>query len=713
MFTKENRGSVSKAGGRGPEKRNTVAGKINKGLLAVLVPSLVILIAISCYMAGKTATELSYKITESQTKNAVNIVDGFFNSKIKAVGIFSHNKDFQTLLMEAPVADKLNSAFKRGDVVELLNQSFEAMSSDGVEAAWLVGRSNDTYLMYTGETVPAGLADVAWDDRIISTKGPVVSDPFLDPVTGNMVISIVSPVFSKDGADVIGFAGFDVFQDSLSEMLKNIKIGSDGTLELVSWSESLVYSFDPSTLNKKVAEVSGLSAEYVKGVQDKYEGSLNYSYEGDKYYSIFEKSTATSWTAIGSIPVFEINNARNQLITVTIILSIIILILITAMMIFIVNKILAPLKTITANVEVFSEGDLGVQITVNRNDEIGLLADSVRNTIRNLKEIITNISGILSEISSGNLCLTVDGEYQGDFRPIKDALTGIVSSLNATLSQINESADQVSSGSGQVSSGAQALSQGATEQASAVEELAASINEISKQVEENAQNAQEARDKAKSVGNEMTENNQQMQTMIAAMADIRSSSGEIGKIIKDIEDIAFQTNILALNAAVEAARAGEAGKGFAVVADEVRNLASKSSEASKNTAALIEKSIRSVEHGTKIADATAQALVAVVEKALDVAVTVDKISDASVQQAQSIGQITQGIDQISSVVQTNSATAEESAAASEELSGQAQMLKNYVSRFKLEGAKDSGYEKAETHMEYPPSKKSDSGYGKY
>lgn len=683
MSTKESMGEDREPLRGGAGKRKTVAGKINLGLLAVLVPSLIILILISCYMAAETATTLTYKVTENQTKNAINTVDGFFNSKIQAIGIFGHNKDFQTVLIEAPTKEKLETAFKKGDVVALLKQSYDALSGDGVQAAWLVGKENDTYLMYTGELVAAGLADVQWDDQILSTKKAVVTDPFLDPATGNMVISIVTPVFSADGSEITGFAGFDVFQDSLSEMLGGIKIGKEGTLELVSWSQSLIYSFDPATLNKKVTEVPGLDSHYVRGVEEQYVGSMFYTYEGEKYYSLFEKSAVTSWTAIGSVPVSEINSARNQLIMVMAAVSIVILVLISMMMMMIVKKILSPLKAITTKVGVFSQGNLGVKIDVESNDEIGLLAESVRNTIQSLQGIILNISTILSQISQGNLCLTVEGDYKGDFQPIREALTGIVGSLNDTLGRIDESANQVSSGSDQVSSGAQALSQGATEQASSIEQLAATINEISKQVEKNAHNAQEASEKAKSLGTEMTENNQQMQTMIEAMAEIRSSSGQIGKIIKDIEDIAFQTNILALNAAVEAARAGEAGKGFAVVADEVRNLASKSSEASKNTAALIERSIQSVEHGTKIADVTAQALVAVVDKAMEVADTVDEISQASMEQSRSIGQITQGIDQISSVVQTNSATAEESAAASEELSGQAQMLKNYVSRFKL------------------------------
>lgn len=251
------------------------------------------------------------------------------------------------------------------------------------------------------------------------------------------------------------------------------------------------------------------------------------------------------------------------------------------------------------------------------------------------------------------------------------------------MHQINIASEQVASGASQVADGAQVLSRGATEQASSVEELAATINDISRYSTNTAASTLDADKQVQIAGSRVQACDRQMKDMLSAMEEIRSKSVEISKIIKTIEDIAFQTNILALNAAVEAARAGTAGKGFAVVADEVRNLASKSAEASKNTAALIAGTVQAVEKGFGYANETAGSLVEIVDVAKSVSVTVGKISEDAKEQANAISQVTTGIEQISGVVQSNSATAEESAAASEELSGQAQMLKSLVGKFKL------------------------------
>lgn len=357
--------------------------------------------------------------------------------------------------------------------------------------------------------------------------------------------------------------------------------------------------------------------------------------------------------------------------------------------VFIARGISRPINACTKRLVLLSEGDLHSAVAESASkDETGVMLGALKITTDIMNAIIGDIGRGLREIALGNLTVVPTVEFKGDFIALEHSLSSILDALNGTLGQINQASDQVSSGSDQVSSGAQALSQGTTEQASSVEELAATIMEISGQVNVTDKNAREASQMVGKTSSQVMQSNEKMQELIAAMTDISRSSQEIGKVIKTIEDIAFQTNILALNAAVEAARAGVAGKGFAVVADEVRNLANKSSEAAKGTTVLIEGAVASVQNGTTLADDTANALLSVVATTRDAAALVHKISEASHEQADSISQVTTGIDQISAVVQTNSATAEESAAASEELSGQAAMLRQLVSKFKLRDAAD-------------------------
>lgn len=347
------------------------------------------------------------------------------------------------------------------------------------------------------------------------------------------------------------------------------------------------------------------------------------------------------------------------------------------------KRIISPIHVLLASAEKIGQGNLKENIPYASRDEFGDLADSFRQMQAFLKDVIADVKANLERMGSKDFCVDINADYRGEFEMIRDSIMAISDHLSMTLLRINESADQVADGSDQVASGAQMLSQGATEQASSVEELAATINELSSHVTRNADNASNATRTAVEVKDYALESGRRMSEMLDAISNISDRSKEIEKIIKTIEDIAFQTNILALNAAVEAARAGAAGKGFAVVADEVRNLAGKSAEASNNTAELIQESLKAVEHGAYIADETAKSLNNVVNGVQGITQAIEDISSSSGEQATSLSQVTLGIDQISSVVQTTSATAEESAAASEELSDQAKKLKGLVGQFRL------------------------------
>ena len=341
------------------------------------------------------------------------------------------------------------------------------------------------------------------------------------------------------------------------------------------------------------------------------------------------------------------------------------------------KKILNPIKKISKVAVKMAEGDINQTIEKDSDDEFGDLMDDFSMMIEN----IGNQARIAEQFAAGDLTINCKPASEHDVMGI--ALKKMLRDNNKNLSVIRDAAARMASGANEVASASNSLAQGTTEQASAIEEITASIEEIANGARKNADDANSANELVQNTKDGAIRGNEQMKHMIEAMKDINESSENISKIMKVIDDIAFQTNILALNASVEAARAGVHGKGFAVVADEVRNLASKSAEAAKDSAEMIEDSIRKVEIGSKLAQETATALEEIQESVEHIAKLVSHIATASVNQANSVGQVNAGITQIADVVQTNSATSEECAAASAELSSLAGQLQHAVAKYKL------------------------------
>lgn len=354
----------------------------------------------------------------------------------------------------------------------------------------------------------------------------------------------------------------------------------------------------------------------------------------------------------------------------------------TIMAISLSRAIRIPLSQLNEAAKKMSLGNINITLNKISENEIGELFDEFQDMAGNIR----NNAEIARKIAAGDLTIDVKPKSEEDV--IGMALQSLVEDNNRVMSNIRESSMQLTSGANQVASASQALAQGSTEQASAIEEITVSMEDIARKTNNNASQASDADKLVNNVKNDAESGNSQMKEMIGAMEDINMSSHSISKVIKVIDDIAFQTNILALNATVEAARAGVHGKGFAVVAEEVKSLAEKSALAASETAELIQTSIEKVESGTKLAEKTAEALdgiVVAVEKTVEL---IDNIASSSSDQATAITQINQAISQVSQVVQTNSATSEECASASEELANQSEGMRDLIAKFRLRDIRD-------------------------
>ncbi len=511
----------------------------------------------------------------------------------------------------------------------------------------------------------------------------ILGDVYFDEDSQSYVVGASGVLKDKNGG-VRGVAAADVYLDSISDIVSNIQIEEDGGIFLVDTrTDTIIGHRDEAVVGKTLSESDGMYAYAEEQIQA---GKMGLSlYEGT--YIEIAQVPGSNWIAVAYVDKAEVLAELYDLTrTMTTVSAVAVLVLMLLVIIQTRRIIGRPVKELSRVATQIAEGELNQTIRYRSRDELGVLADNFNQVtirLRDYVKYIDEVSNTLLEIAKGNLAFELKNDYAGEFAKIKSSLEAIADELNVVMGQMSASSRDVAAGAAQVSTSAVSLSQGSTEQASEVEALAGHIGRVSDSVQKVAQGAQKASSISKEVGKGLLESNTKMQNMTDVMQRISEKSNAIHKIVKTIDDIAFQTNILALNAAVEAARAGEAGKGFAVVAEEVRTLAGRSANAAKETTELLGETISSMEEGVIAADDTAKSMLSAAEMAEEMDKLIGGIADYTKEQAVTAEEISHGIDQISIVVQSNVDTAESSAAASEELAGQAAALRELVSKFHL------------------------------
>lgn len=523
----------------------------------------------------------------------------------------------------------------------------------------------------------------SWYMDGINSEDFILGDVYFDEDSRSYVVGASGMLKDGNGA-VRGVAAADVYLDSISRIVSNIQIEETGGIFLVDTrTDTIIGHKDENIVGKKLGESGGL---YAYAEEQILAGDRGLSLYEDTYVQIADVE-GSSWIAVAYVSRAEVLRDLYTLTRTMMMVSLIAVLVVMLLVILLTHQIIGkPVKELSRVATRIAEGDLDQSIRYRSRDELGILAHNFNRVTLRLRDYIkyiNEISDTLLEIAKGNLTYELKSEYTGEFAKIRSSLEEISVELNAAMGQMKAASRDVAAGAVQISGSAVNLSQGSTEQAAEVDALASHMVEVSGTVQQIAQDAQQTSHISKEVREGLLLSNTKMQHMTQVIQKINDKSNEIHRIVKTIDDIAFQTNILALNAAVEAARAGDAGKGFAVVAEEVRTLAGKSADAAKETTDLLGDTIRSMEEGVAVADDTAQSMLAAAQLAEKMGRLIDDIAENTTQQTVTAQEISHGIDQIAIVVQTNVDAAESSAAASEQLSGQADALRELVARFRI------------------------------
>lgn len=661
----------------------------------------VIMLLISVLLVGDIWLVLSQEFSQNEKRymEAVMLrVSDELNNEVEKYTIFSEGLAESYILnaflnqVEDDTPQGHNDEFDAGDVSYYQDAMDElkvaaTVLGDTIFRVSLCSVYKDNFITHDGLRggEDFSVATLPYYQAVYDQK-TFISDPYLDILTGTMIFAIATPMFDESGA-VYGLVTLEVTTDQLSKITAATSFGESGRTYLLDRSQNILVYSDPTQIGKPVSQLNFDGAEVLEEFDNPTGEILRYSKAGEERTGGVQKiSHITGWTMLSSINSSEFDGSFEKILQKLALIQFLALFLIGALTARSIFKSLAPVKELDRFMEELSQGKLNSDLDYESENEIGHLASNMKRTAATLSIYVNQIHKSMDRFSRGDFTLeksTNFTAYQGDFQEIQEAMEDFVAMMSHSLENLDRSIREVDEGASQLSSGAVLLSNGSVQQATSVNDLNQLIGNINETIVESAENSSTVSSDAVKISTDLVSSNEKMKKLVVSVRDIHALSDEVKRIIKSIEEVAFQTNILSLNASVEAARAGTAGKGFAIVADEVRNLSIKTAQAADETTKIINEIAETIEESSKQTQNTSVELQAVVD---EVGIFVDKMSKISISaqdQAQAIGQIKVSIAEISGVVNKNSDISQASATASEKLSTQSHIMMELVERFKL------------------------------
>lgn len=657
--------------------------QVGRSVLSVfLIVAIIAIIMVRTVIVDSNKSELTL-----QSVSASHQLAGFFEQYVKSAEQLAVNPDIQYVLTETKEGDDITKTDKMDGVRQNLANIVET-DSENILSTWIADFDSSVITQSDGFT-----SDESWDvtsrtwyDACVKTKKTVLTEPYQDSASDNIILSAISPVFDTSGSEIIGVVGFDVSMDRLNEVMGEYKIGKTGYVFLVSGEGNIVYHPQQEMMQKNIKEVD-VSENVAKAVTDKKEKFLRYKVAGSTKYGVLEAIGDTGFLVMSNMSQSEYFSQLIMMIVALVVVFVVGILFIVISIKKSADKLSKPVMELNRTAQQLAEGNLDVQLEITAEDEIGELGDSIGRTVDRLKEYIVYIdetANVLAKIADGKLKIELQNDYVGEFHKIKLALVNISESMGDVMKNINKSSGQVSIGASELSDASQMLAEGAQRQAASVQELAATTAEVTNSVKESRKDAEDSAEATIHVTEMIEQNQEKMKLMTDAMGEIQEKSHQVVGIIQTIEEIAEQTNLLSLNASIEAARAGELGKGFAVVADEIGKLALESSKAASMTRELIGVSMEEINKGNDIADGVMASLIGTVDAVECVNTMIKKTAENAAVQAENMEQIRIGIEEIAQGVNDNSAVSQETYATSEQLAEQTVKLNDLVQKFEFE-----------------------------